>query len=78
MTTFTSGPAMATSSSCIGLSGILSILAMPPMGDRMTSGVLMPKRLPIRICPNSCKVTQVNTRMMKTSESNAAAAPPAA
>ena len=39
-TTFTASPASATISSWLGLSGIRSMLAMPPNGHKVTSRVL--------------------------------------
>ena len=40
--TFTAGPATAMTSSIEGLSGICSILATPPIGSSVMSGVRMP------------------------------------
>ena len=42
MTTFTAGPASATTSSSEGFSGMRSRLATPPIGHSVTSGVPMP------------------------------------
>jgi hypothetical protein len=42
MTTFTAGPASATTSSSRGLSGMRSSEATPPIGHSVTSGVRMP------------------------------------
>ena len=42
ITTFTAGPARATTSSCFGSSGMRSSRATPPMGSKVTSGVWMP------------------------------------
>ena len=64
MRTFTAGPAMATTSSCIGLRGIRSRRANPPMGSRVMSGVRMPYRRAASTCPNSCNSTQKNTKPM--------------
>lgn len=41
-TTLTAGPAIATSSSCFGWSGMRSILATPPMGSSVMSRVRIP------------------------------------
>ena len=42
MTTFTAGPASATTISCPGFSGMRSSRARPPIGSSVMSGVLMP------------------------------------
>ncbi len=51
------------------------MLATPPMGSKVTSGVLMPNWRATRIWPNSCSTTQAKMSTMKTTLSRAAATP---
>ena len=51
------------------------MLATPPIGSKVTSGVAMPKWRATRIWPNSCSTTQANSSTMKTMLSRAAAGP---
>lgn len=51
-------PASATASSCAGFSDMRFMLATPPMGIKVTSGVSMPKRRAMRMWPNSWRTTQ--------------------
>jgi hypothetical protein len=76
MRTLTAGPASAISNSWVGLSGIRSMLATPPIGSRMMSRVPMPNRRAISTCPYSCASTQAKMATMKPTAAKAAAAPP--
>ena len=61
ITTFTAGPATATTSSCQGIRGIDFSRATPPIGSKVMSTVPMPNRLAARTWPYSCNVTQKYT-----------------
>ena len=76
MTTFTSGPATATASSCEGFCGMRGMSATPPMGDKITSGVSIPKRRAMRMWPNSWRTTQVKMSAMEGALSRARAGSP--
>src|SRR4051794_25347181 len=59
-TTLTSGPATATLTSSMGLSGKDFILASPPMGNSVMSCTSLPSLMATSECPNSCSKTQKN------------------
>ena len=66
MTTLTSGPATATTSSCQGLSGMRCSRATPPMGSSVMLGARMPNPRAARMWPNSCRTTQPKSARMKS------------
>ena len=72
----TAGPAIATSNSSLGFSGMRSSRATPPIGSRVTSGVATPKARAMKMWPNSCASTQANSRIMNARLDHAASGPP--
>jgi hypothetical protein len=50
--------------------------ATPPIGSRITSGVITPNLRAVKMWPNSCSSTHRNNSTMNNSPLQAAAAPP--
>ena len=70
-TTLTSGPATATLTSSMGLSGKDFILARPPMGKSVMSCTSLPSRRATSECPNSWSKTQKNSATIRPTVTSA-------
>ena len=66
----TNGPANAIINSCLGLAGILTNRAMPPIGVKTMSNVFIPNRRATSAWPYSCSTTQQKTVKSNRKETN--------